>query len=222
MKIEDVFEYYKGLPHQQKAIAYMWHCLSEEQQHNFTTIWRTPLQPKKSIPPFFSQLDNQVDPYGACWATSMAMCLAWGGIKGDGQGQLEDQIYREFVKTGLQVGSPYDMANTINSMGRIYGIKDDFQPDAKFTDIIEHVSGSGIGIIHGMFTRSGHVIVIYDFDKNYDAFVVHDPYGELNSKGYNTNKSGESLKYSRQTMQKLCYFPGNSSGSCWFHFISKV
>lgn len=37
--------------------------------------------------PYFSQLDNKYVPGGTCNVTSVAMCLAYRGIVGDGTGR---------------------------------------------------------------------------------------------------------------------------------------
>lgn len=52
--------------------------------------------------PYRSQLDNEVNPTGACNVTSVAMCLLWGGVTLQCQEvQLEDELYGYMEKRNL-------------------------------------------------------------------------------------------------------------------------
>jgi hypothetical protein len=71
-----------------------------------------------------------------------------------------------------------------------------------FEDIEESIDANCPVIIHGYFTRSGHIIVIRGYNEG--GFYVNDPYGEYFSNGYNTGVSGENLHYSRALIANVC------------------
>lgn len=57
--------------------------------------------------PYKSQLENALNPAGACNVTSFAMVMAYFQIKGrTGVGQLEDELYRYMESVGLSRWDP--------------------------------------------------------------------------------------------------------------------
>jgi len=160
--------------------------------------------------PYFSQLDNVLNPFGSCNVTSIAMCLYFLGIRGNGNGQLEDQLYRQMESMGLSRHSPYDLAQLV----RQYRKKDNFNPAASWQSVKDWLMRKNPIVVHGYFTNSGHIIVIRGFNEK--GFIVNDPYGEFWKDGYDNNTSGENLTYSYELMRDRC---GNN-GDLWIHFIS--
>ncbi|MBI4784006.1 MAG: C39 family peptidase [Oscillatoriophycideae cyanobacterium NC_groundwater_1537_Pr4_S-0.65um_50_18] len=161
--------------------------------------------------PYFSQLDNSNNPYGSCNVTSIAMCLHYLGIRGNGQGQLEDQLYRKCEANGWDRHSPTDLKKLAES----YGVKDDFSAKAYLKDIKEALDKGRPCIVHGYFTESGHIIVIRGYDVT--GFWVNDPYGEYFSSGYRTDLSGGNLRYSYKLIQETCAV----DGYIWLHRLYK-
>lgn len=164
--------------------------------------------------PHLSQLNNENNPYGSCNVTCAAMCMGYFKHqlidKATGQ-QLEDELYRACLHHGLDRHSPVDLATLIDS----YGYHDDFQPDAKWGDVKKWLDSGKPCIVHGWFTRAGHIIVIRGYNEK--GWIVNDPYGEWWSTGYDTNASGEGVTYSYKMMRELCGFDGD----LWVHFVSK-
>jgi hypothetical protein len=69
--------------------------------------------------PYKSQLDNVVNPKGACNVTCVAMCLSFFGVEAIAKNvQLEDELYERMVRKGLDRHSPADLADIINDYGR--------------------------------------------------------------------------------------------------------
>jgi hypothetical protein len=159
--------------------------------------------------PYFNQLDNERNPYGSCNVTSVAMCLKYLGIVGNGDGQLEDQLYDFMIDKYLDRHSPIALQTLIKLKGR----KDDFRPNAKWADAKKWLLSGKPLIAHGWFTRSGHIITIIGF--NSKGWIVNDPYGEYFASGYDTEASGRELTYSYEMMKALC---GND-GDLWLHFV---
>ncbi|HEY9644458.1 MAG TPA: C39 family peptidase, partial [Coleofasciculaceae cyanobacterium] len=119
--------------------------------------------------PYLSQQDNQENPSGSCNVTSCAMVLRYFQKVGNGDGQLEDQLYRECLDRGLSRHDPYDLQTLLRS----HGIQDTFRPDAKWEDAKAHLAAGNPLICHGYFTRSGHIIVIRGYCPG--GWHVNDP-----------------------------------------------
>ena len=163
--------------------------------------------------PYLSQLDNLYYPYGTCNTTSVAMCLSYfGAPKIDKDGcQLEDELTDFCFNTKLDRHSPLDLKKLIER----FGCKDDFQAKAKWQDVKNWLRAGNPCIVHGWFTRSGHIIAIVGFNDR--GFIVHDPYGEWFSGGYDSLVSGEALTYSYEMMIDLC----GPDGDLWIHYVGK-
>lgn len=162
--------------------------------------------------PYLSQLNNEQNPHGSCNVTCVAMCLAYFGHRPiNSQGlQLEDELYRYCLENRLSRHSPHDLAKLL----QIYGRQDIFEEKAKWADVKQWLIKGNPCIVHGWFTRSGHIITIVGF--NSKGWIVHDPYGEWFSWGYDTSVSGKYLTYSYGMMQKLC----GHDGDLWIHYVS--
>lgn len=164
--------------------------------------------------PYKSQLDNGLNPTGACNVTCFAMVMAYLQIKGrTGVGQLEDELYRYMQNNGLSRWEPDDLAR----MAYAYGIQDDFTMRAKLSDLRKAVAAGYPCIIHGYFTTFGHIIVVRGYDQT--GFFVNDPYGEWTSSGYRNDLSGENLHYSNWLIQSKCSPEGEDY--LWMHRLSR-
>lgn len=168
--------------------------------------------PVKLAVPYKSQLDNALNPPGACNVTSLAMCL--GFLRCDRRNlryeQFEDELYAHMQSNQLSRHSPQDLA----LVARDYGARDRFTYNATFDAVKEHLRGGNPCITHGYFTSFGHIIVLVGYDA--DGFIVHDPYGEWFKGGYDTSASGAYLHYSYELIQRTCAH----DGQFWVHFVS--
>lgn len=165
--------------------------------------------------PYKSQLDNVLNPTGACNVTCFAMAMAYCQIKGQtGVDQLEDELYRFMESKGLSRHDPEDLAK----MASFFGLKDEFTTRGKLSDIRKAIAEGKPCIVHGYFTSFGHIIVMRGY--NQTGFFVNDPYGEWTSSGYNNNASGENLHYSNGLIQSRCSPEGDDF--LWLHRLSKA
>lgn len=173
--------------------------------------------------PYFSQIDNANNPYGACNVTCVAMCLSYYGLKPKNNWQqFEDELYQYMTYNGLSRHSPYDLQYVVNLYGKKHGITDVFTERAREEDVKASIDKGFPCIVHGYFTSFGHIICIVGY--NEEGFVVMDPYGEYWSSGYDVNsrskpEKGKLLTYSYGMMARLCSPEG--PGHMYIHFIQK-
>jgi uncharacterized protein YvpB len=162
--------------------------------------------------PHFSQLNNVYHPEGTCNLTCAAMCLYYHGVRAKKKGvQLEDELFEYVYDNKLSRHSAEHIAKVI----RAFGCQDKFTWNGTIAEIEQSIDAGNPCIIHGMFTRSGHIIVVRGYD---DAgLFVNDPYGEFWDTGYDTGVSGEKLHYSHGLIQRTCAY----DGEFWVHSVSK-
>ena len=165
--------------------------------------------------PYKSQLDNAVNPTGACNVTSFAMVMAYLKIpQRTGAVQFEDELYRYMDASKLSRHEPEDLAK----MAKAYGVKDDLTLRGSQADIRKAIAEGRPCIVHGYFTSFGHIVVIRGY--NQSGFYVNDPYGEWTASGYLTDQSGQNLFYSNSLIQSKCSPEG--SDYMWLHRLSKI
>lgn len=152
--------------------------------------------------PYKSQRDNRHNPSGSCNVTSIAMCLWFLGIRGDGSqgGQLEDQMYVRCLERDWSRHTPEGLKAVAESYGG--GIFDKFTEFGTL-DMIRASIDAGIPcVVHGYFTHYGHILTIKGHTPR--GFIVNDPWGEYWPGGYDTSVSGENLHYSTGMIARLC------------------
>jgi hypothetical protein len=146
--------------------------------------------------PYKSQLDNAFNPGGSCNATSLAMALEFLGVKHSGSGQFEDVIYEQLQASGLHPGTASAMVAIVEK----YGKKDRHTETATDDEIRKHLDKGKPVVIHGDFTRSGHILCVIGY--NAKGFIVNDPYGKfLGTLGsYDNNASGAGILHEYATV----------------------
>ncbi len=165
--------------------------------------------------PYKNQLDNAVNPTGACNVTAFAMVMAYFQIKQrTSAAQFEDELYRYMDSHGLSRHDPGDLAQ----MAKAYGIQDDLTLRGSLPDIRKAIAEGRPCIVHGYFTGFGHIVVIRGY--NQSGFYVNDPYGEWTASGYLNDRSGQNLFYSNSLIQSKCTPEG--SNYVWLHRLSKL
>lgn len=160
---------------------------------------------------WFSQLDNQYRPSGTCNLTSVAMCLDYFKVRPKQPGQqLEDELFEYVWDNKLSRHDPQDLAKVV----RAYGCQDRFTYCATIEEVIAWIDRGNPCILHGYFTREGHIVVACGY--NSTGLVVNDPNGEYFRRGYDRTASGAGLTYSYGLIKETC----NDDGQFWVHFIS--
>lgn len=192
--------------------------VATQQQLSPPTPGELPRQYRVKDFPYFAQTDNRYNPSGSCNVTSVAMCLSYFGAKPTREAQLEDEYYDFLIEQRRSRHDPYDLKWLVEQKG----YKDDFRETASVEDVKKWIAQDKPVIVHGYFTRFGHIIVLVGY--NAEGFIVHDPYGEYWDSGYDMNTDwaptkGKGLVYSYSLIERTCSPEG--PGNMWCHFISK-
>lgn len=189
--------------------------------------------------PYFSQEDNEIEPWRTCGATSTAMCLKYFQVADLGHfAQYEDDVKKRFDRLGIDHGSPDGIKRLLEGLG----LRDNLTLKGGLSDITRSLDSGEICILHGFWTNSGHILVIRGYNANGD-FFVNDPAGEWFYSGYRKNSrfspdnKGENKLYSRKlisstanafSLREALYFYDNwdsskieSTATMWLHRISK-
>lgn len=167
---------------------------------------------------YHSQRDNEYNPSGSCNVTSLAMCMDYHGIKPTDHEQLEDEFYVKLTDLGWSRHDPYDLCAGVN----LYeGVRDVFTDKGSFDSIFRAINEGNPCVLHGYFTKFGHIIVVKGYDDT--GLIVNDPWGEWHSWGYDLTVSGENLHYSYDLIARTCSTesPDNPQ-DIWVHTISKI
>lgn len=159
--------------------------------------------------PYLTQLDNLNNPYGSCNVTAVAMVLGFYRIPiFQNRQQLEDILYQWLIDRRMSRHSPYDLSELLKT----YRPHSTFTEKAKWGDVKRHLEGGNPIILHGWFTRFGHIVVLVGF--NEQGYLVHDPYGKWSRDGYDLDAISEFLCYSYQDLIDLC----GPDNDLWAHF----
>jgi hypothetical protein len=150
--------------------------------------------------PYFSQEDNEIQPWRTCGSTSAAMCLKYFQVADLGPfAQYEDDVKKRFDRLGIDHGSPDGIKRLLEGLG----LRDDLTLRGSLSDITRSLDSGDICILHGFWTEKGHILVIRGYNNNGD-FFVNDPAGEWFYGGYRKNSQfspdnkGENKLYSRK------------------------
>ena len=164
--------------------------------------------------PYYSQRDNARDPMRTCFSSSCAMLLKYlkpDSIKND------DQYINTVFKHGDTVSASAQLAALED-----YGLTSDFKQDGGWSDIDSQLTLGipiPIGILHkGPVTNptgGGHWIIIIGRTEANDAYIVHDPFGDLDlvNGGY-LSSDGKAKVYSKKNLGPRWMVESSRSG--WY------
>ncbi|CBA17800.1 putative carboxypeptidase [Acaryochloris phage A-HIS1] len=171
--------------------------------------------------PFLTQVDNDNSQWTKYWQecsfTCMAMILVFLRLakKIVNGRQLEDVIADEYgTKYGdANRGTPHMMVEYFEEK---YGVTDRFYPHGTVEQIKESIDDGLPVIVHTYLTGAGgHVVLIVGYDDAKGVWIVHDPWGEYHSVGYdNSVHEGKFEEYSYGLMTRLA-----DDNGYWIHII---
>lgn len=163
---------------------------------------------------YLSQRDNAHRPLATCNVTSLAMALQFHGVSAQQLGkQLEDELFElihspagaayyesaspELLKKGIP---PEDVLDNLVWLAGQRGLRATFSETRTIAEIENEVRSGRPTMISGLFTGSGHIVLLIGICESGD-FVVHDPFGDWN-RGYHA-KDGTSRIYAREKILRV-------------------
>lgn len=164
--------------------------------------------------PYFSQRDNKRDPSRTCFSSSCAMLLKYLKPKSI---QTDD----DYVATVFRKGDTTSASAQLAALGE-YDVKAEFKQDGGWSDIDAQLTLGipvPIGILHkgsvNNPTGGGHWIIVIGRNKDNTAYIVHDPYGDLDlvNGGY-ISSNGDAKLYSKKNLGPRWLVESARSG--WF------
>ncbi|RHW76498.1 C39 family peptidase [Colwellia sp. RSH04] len=171
--------------------------------------------------PFYDQKQNKKQGWRACNITSFAMVIDYFAItpKNKQETRTPDYLFKQF---GIKQ-DPIELQAMFNKVAQDAGspIRDVFYENGTIEQLRKLARNGHPTIIHGWFTKSGHIMVITGFDG--ENYIVNDPYGKWLGKkwaessiGYNTNISGKALRYEAKAFELAINDNGNGD-DLWLH-----
>lgn len=166
--------------------------------------------------PYFFQYDNRRFPGSSCQNTSIAMVLAYLGWRGN-----PDDITSAYGKYMAQ--EPAGLARLFNIYGQNMGASMRLLPNinGSIAGLKSELDRGHPVIIHGYFTRPGHVVVVLGYDDN--GYYVNDPAGawsQVFKGGYSSGGSGRNTYYRRGAFEAaVATLDGYSPLPLWYHSL---
>lgn len=164
--------------------------------------------------PYFLQRENYYEPGGTCGLTSAAMLINfWGQVSTSfvSRNVTPDELYLKFGKRKGQ--SP----DTLATLYRSFGLNSDYTYKGTREDIKKHLDNGRPVVVHGWFTKSGHIIVLTGYNEN--GFIANDPAGEwigCYKCGYKSGGYGKSILYTYAQMNTSVL---GKDGDIWYSYI---
>ena len=228
IRLVDVAKSFKSLSHQIAALNWLQQHQSPDVLREFAEMWRAdpPLKPEPSPSPgrptnplrvpYFPQLDNGPQGWRQCQTSSIAMCLAYLKVPG-----IKDDL--DYLRVVQRYGDTTSQQAHVLAL-KALGVRARFRQTMSAGDLMAEIKGGmpcAIGILHhGPASKpsgGGHYITAIGFTD--DAWIVHDPYGELDlvAGGWvqQGGRAGQSQRYSYRNMNPRWLVEGPASGWGW-------
>lgn len=145
--------------------------------------------------PYFLQGQNKYEPGATCGLTSAAMLLGYWSSQLQSEIKSPDELYETYGKRQGQ--SP----DTLRNLYIDQGYMADHTYSGTRQDIKDQLDKGRPVVIHGWFTRNGHIILIVGY--NEEGFIVNDPAGNWQRCyrcGYGSGQTGNERIYTYEQM----------------------
>ena len=167
--------------------------------------------------PYLNQYDNQLSPSATCQNTSIAMVLRFYGWQG-----TPDEITSEWGRHYAQ--SPTGLSRLISRYGESLNIRSIPHTNGTINQLKSILDKGFPVVIHGYFTRSGHVVVVTGYNEN--GYYVNDPAGTWNQSfmgGYHGSYDGKNVFYNKSSFEAaISTSDGYSYLPIWLHEIKEI
>ena len=174
--------------------------------------------------PYYRQYDNAKRGGSACNITSVAMMVDYFGIAlaSPDKSRTPDKIYDRF---GIKY-NPEELAAIFNIIAREANanVRDNFYERGTITQLREEVANGHPVIVHGWFTKPGHIMVVTGFDG--ENYTVNDPAGRWNlqkwgANSYDISVSGEGIEYPAAAFEHAINDNGTGD-DLWLHVFKPL
>jgi hypothetical protein len=206
------FQYFRpGHPHQLAAIQQLQEALPEDlkaEDAAWREVWAASGMEQWVLTPYFTQLDNPVQPLRECLTSSAAMVAAkYRRVSGDVQ-------YAWDLKAHGDTTSVFAHIETLEG----YGLSAEFRFDGT-AKMIEDEIRAGRPVMVGWLHRGpideptgiGHWSVIVGFNR--DEFIMHDPAGEPRLiEGGHVHGGGRDVRVNRNQFLERWQIEGKATG----------
>ena len=227
--VEHVLRVGSMTPHQAASFSGLDRRLTPEQAAAWTEDWRaqgspaapTPVRPKPSNPlagfPHFSQLDNGPTGNRECQTSAIAMCLRFLQVPGIRDDLDYLRVVRRYGDTTDQ-GAHRRALDELKAPGRFImnGTEELVRSEIQAGRPVA-LAGLHKGPVSDPF--GGHWIACYGFDAAARAWIVNDPYGELDLESgtwvRTGGTSGRGQRYSWRRWSARWSPEGPGNGWCW-------
>jgi hypothetical protein len=137
------------------------------------------------------------------------MALSLRGVKGNGNGQFEDQLFQIAEDLGVSIHEPAGIKAVAETFDGIECVFTDRGSIAKLKAALDR---GNVCVVHGYFTGSGHIVAVVGYDDNTGRLIVDDPWGEWHAAGYDYNDQtsespdniGNDTLFRYDTFARLC------------------
>lgn len=236
ISLDQLFRFYRGLPHQLAAITELeddlkanGYAAAMRRDRPWFAAWSQDGKQPEAAPaagpvrvpgvPYFPQQDNGPEGYKQCQTSSIAMALAALRVPGIRDDLDYLKVVRRFGDTIFQATHQQALAS-IGAPGRFAKLT-----VAQVEAELQAGRPACLGVLHhGPVTApsgGGHWIVVYGYEDTPSGrrWMVHDPYGELNLVGGGWSsrglKAGEAVRYSYRNLNPRVWAEGPASGWAW-------
>jgi GH24 family phage-related lysozyme (muramidase)/uncharacterized protein YvpB len=148
---------------------------------------------------YYSQRDNLNEPTNTCGITSAAMLLSAHATN-----VTPDELFNRFGKNAGQAPS------TLAGIYKAFGHKAKYSYSGTFANIRAAIDSGSPVVIHGWFTKSGHIVCAVGYDRF--GLVVNDPAGAWNGvprTSYDSlPKNGKNRLYSYDWLRAVEIYDG--------------
>lgn len=228
IRLVNVAKAFQGLSHQVAALNWLQERIGDDVLAEFAELYRadpplkdpspTPAKPTNPLSgfPFFDQKDNGPQGWRQCQTSSIAMCLAYLKVPG-----IKDDT--DYLKVVQRHGDTTSQAAHAAALAEL-GVRARFRQNMSATELLGELKGGypvAIGVLHhgaaSAPSGGGHYIAVYGFSA--DAWIVNDPYGELDlvNGGWSSQApgAGRGQRYSYRNFNPRWLPDGPASGWGW-------
>ena len=227
IRLTSVAKSFKGLSHQIAALNWLNEQVPSAILAQFSELWRADPPVKDPSPspirvvnplkvPYFTQTNDGPEGWRHCQSSSIAMCLAFMGVKG-----IKDDLdYLAVVQRYGDTTSQQAHALALKALG----VRARFRQNMTAGELMAEIKGGlpcAIGLLHhgpaSSPTGGGHYVTAIGFTA--DSWIVHDPFGDLDLVNGTWDQqgglSGQSQRYSFRNMNPRWLPDGPASGWGW-------